>query len=63
MMQTIRLEVEENFVDKVKVLLQQLPENKVYIKKEDTRHKQNRFKAIALNTKDFQFNREEANER
>lgn len=63
MMQTIRLEVEESFVDKVKVLLQQLPHNKVYIKKEDVNNKNNRFKAIALNTKNFKFNREESNER
>ena len=51
MMQTMRLEVEENFVDKVKSLLQQLPQNTVRIK-EDTVENSNSmdfFEYLVLN--------------
>lgn len=63
-MHTLKLEVEDSVIDKVKMFLKQLPQNTVHIKKEDEgSNKHNKFNAIALNTKDFRFNREEANER
>jgi hypothetical protein len=62
---SIRLEVNENILDKVMYFLNLLPQNDIKIKLENnlTENKPKRLKAVSLKTKDFKFNREEANAR
>ena len=65
-MHTIRLDIEDNVFDKVIYFLKNLPVNEVKIIDDLTTLKKiepQRFNSISLHTKDFKFNREEANGR
>ena len=62
-MRAYRLEVEDSMLDKVMMFLQNLPKGEVRIKEDKKKIKPLNFNSIALNTKDYKFNREEANAR
>lgn len=65
-MHSIRLDIEDSVFDKVLYFLNNLPTNEVKIIDEvDTQKsaKLQKFNSIKLHTKDFHFNREEANAR
>lgn len=63
-MHTLKLEVEDSVIDKVKLLLKQLPKNKVRIQEEIINdNKSPRLNSISLHTKGFKFDRNEANAR
>jgi hypothetical protein len=65
-MHSIRLDIEDSVFDKVIYFLKNLPVNEVKII-EDTetskKTKKQKFNSIRLHTKDFKFDREEANAR
>jgi hypothetical protein len=65
-MHSIRLDIEDSVFDKVIYFLKNLPVNEVKII-EDTetskKTKTQKFNSIRLHTKDFKFDREEANAR
>ncbi len=65
-MHSIRLDIQDNVFDKVIYFLNNLPINEVKIIDDvtDTKKKQvHKLSSIKLHTKDFKFNREEANAR
>jgi len=69
MMHSLRLDIEDSVFDKVIYFLQNLPKDEVKIignieNEEDINsRKKLKFNAIKIQTKDFIFNREEANAR
>ena len=63
-MKTIHLEINESIFDKVMLFLNNLPKKDVKLSVEnDDKHVSDQLKSISLKTKDFKFNRNEANER
>ncbi len=64
-MHSIRLDVQDSVLDKVLYFLQNLPKDEVKIIDNGiiSKKKPQIFNAIKLSTKDFKFNREEANAR
>ena len=66
-MHTVRLQIEDSVFDKVIYFLKNLPQNEVKIITEDVhssiKTKPNKLNSISIETKDFKFNREEANAR
>ncbi len=65
-MHTIKLNIQDNIFDKVIYFLQHLPKDEVKIIDDTTiikRQKIDRFNTIKLHTKDFKFDRKEANAR
>ena len=65
-MHSIRLDVQDSVLDKVLYFLQNLPKNEVKIIGDITTSKKTKpqkFTSISLHTKDFKFDREEANAR
>jgi hypothetical protein len=65
-MHSLRLDIEDSVFDKVIYFLQNLPKDEVKIigNKEDINsRKKLKFNAIKIQTKDFIFDREEANAR
>ncbi|MFA7083363.1 MAG: hypothetical protein WC141_02390 [Arcobacteraceae bacterium] len=66
-MQSIKLNMQDNLVEKVYDFLKTLPKNEIEIiettyDKKDT-NKSAKFTAISIDTKSFKFDREEANAR
>jgi len=60
----VRLEICDNIVDKVMFFLQNLPKSEVKVDIENENYKKiKKLKSISLKTKNFKFNREEANDR
>jgi len=65
-MHSIHLNIEDSVFEKVIYFLQNLPKNEVTIVEDITITKSTKlpkFNSIQLHTKDFNFNREEANAR
>ena len=66
-MHSIRLDIQDSVFDKVIYFLNNLPKNEVKIITEDIhspiKTKLNKLNSISIETKDFKFNREEANAR
>ena len=66
-MHTISLRINDEVIDKVRYFLENLPKNEVEIVEESYSASQKKpgkkFKAVSLETKDFKFDREEANAR
>ncbi len=65
-MHSIRVEIQDGVFDKVICFLNNLPVNEVKIIDDATTSKETRkliFNSIGLHTKDFKFDREEANAR
>ena len=65
-MHTIRVEIQDNVFDKVIYFLKNLPVNEVKVIDDTTTSKETKrakFNSIGLHTKDFKFDREEANAR
>ena len=65
-MHTIKLKVEDSIYEHIIFLLNNIKSNKLEIiedKTESNNNSKKQFTAVALNTKNYTFNREEANER
>jgi len=66
-MHSIRLDIQDNVFDKVIYFLNNLPKNEVKIITEDAyssmKVKPRKLNSISIKTKNFAFNREEANAR
>jgi hypothetical protein len=63
-MQVLKLEVHDAIFDKVVSFLKNFPQNQVKLDIEkQTSNKPKKLKSIALKTRDFRFDRDEANAR
>ncbi|MDD3462495.1 MAG: hypothetical protein PHW07_02505 [Sulfurospirillaceae bacterium] len=63
-MQVLKLEVHDAIFDKVISFLKNFPQNQVKLDIENqTSNKPKKLKSISLRTKDFRFDRDEANAR
>ena len=62
-MKTIHLEINENIFDKVMFFLNNLSKKDIKLRVEDNVSVSKQLTSLSLKTKNFKFNRNEANER